>query len=46
VDIDVLEWGSPERSLQVLAPRSRNRQVRAMILALERRPNDITVRPF
>jgi 3D (Asp-Asp-Asp) domain-containing protein len=46
VDIDVLEWGSPERSLQVLAPRSRNRQVRAMILALERRPNDLTVRPF
>ena len=29
VDIDVLEWGSTEKSLQVLAPRKRNRRVRA-----------------
>ncbi|HEY2800744.1 MAG TPA: hypothetical protein VGI85_09130 [Chthoniobacterales bacterium] len=46
VDIDVLAWGSTEESLKVLAPRSHNRKVRAMILALEQRPNDLTVRPF
>lgn len=38
VDIDVIEWGSPERSLQVLAPRAHNRKVRAMILALSKKP--------
>ncbi len=38
VDIDVIEWGSPERSLQVLAPRAHNRSVRAMILALSKKP--------
>jgi 3D (Asp-Asp-Asp) domain-containing protein len=37
VDIDVLEWGSPERSLHFLAPRSGNSQVRAMILALTKK---------
>ncbi|MGH7936960.1 MAG: hypothetical protein ACREFG_00505, partial [Chthoniobacterales bacterium] len=46
VDIDVLAWGSTEESLKVLAPRSHNSKVRTMILALERRPNDLTVRPF
>jgi 7,8-dihydro-6-hydroxymethylpterin-pyrophosphokinase len=35
VDIDILEWGSDERSLYVLAPRARNRLVRRMILALQ-----------
>jgi 3D (Asp-Asp-Asp) domain-containing protein len=44
VDIDVLEWGSPERSLEVLAPRKNNRRVRAMILALSR--NTRITRPF
>lgn len=44
VDIDVLEWGSPQRSLQVLAPRKRNPRVRAMILALSR--NAQITRPF
>ena len=44
VDIDVLEWGSSERSLQVLAPRKNNRRVRAMILALSR--NTQITRPF
>lgn len=34
VDIDILEWGSPLRSLQVLTPRSGNRRVRAMIADL------------
>jgi 3D (Asp-Asp-Asp) domain-containing protein len=44
VDIDVLEWGSPARSLQVLAPRKNNRRVRAMILALSR--NSRITQPF
>ena len=29
VDIDVLEWGSTEKSLEVLAPRKKNPRVRA-----------------
>ncbi|MBA3650684.1 MAG: hypothetical protein H0W66_04170 [Chthoniobacterales bacterium] len=36
VDIDVIEWGSPEKSLQVLAPRKGSRRVRQMILALSK----------
>ncbi len=32
---NILEWGSDERSLYVLAPRARNRLVRRMILALQ-----------
>jgi 3D (Asp-Asp-Asp) domain-containing protein len=38
VDIDVIEWGSPERSLEVLGPRAQNPKVRAMILALSKKP--------
>jgi 3D (Asp-Asp-Asp) domain-containing protein len=34
VDIDILEWGSTEKSLQVLAPRRGNPKVRRMIVAL------------
>jgi 3D (Asp-Asp-Asp) domain-containing protein len=34
VDIKILEWGSPQRSLEVLEPRTRNRHVRQMVLAL------------
>ena len=44
VDIDVLEWGSPKRSLEVLVPRKRDRRVRAMIIALSR--NTQITRPF
>lgn len=44
VDIDVLEWGSPKRSLEVLAPRKSNRRVRAMIIALSK--NTQITRPF
>ena len=44
VDIDVLEWGSSKRSLEVLAPRKSDRRVRAMILALSR--NTQITRPF
>ena len=41
VDIDVIEWGSKEKSLEVLAPRKKNPRVRQMILALskERTPD-------
>lgn len=35
VDIDVIEWGSREKSLEVLNPRKKNRIVRKMILALK-----------
>ncbi len=35
VDIDVIEWGSPEKSLEVLNPRKKSRIVRRMILALK-----------
>ena len=31
VNIKILEWGSPEKSLEVLAPRARNPHVREMI---------------
>jgi hypothetical protein len=44
VDIEVLEWGSPQHSLEVLAPRKNNRRVRAMILALSK--NTQITRPF
>jgi 3D (Asp-Asp-Asp) domain-containing protein len=40
VDIDILEWGSNERSLAVLAPRSRISHVRRMVVALrEKKPS-------
>jgi 3D (Asp-Asp-Asp) domain-containing protein len=37
VDIDILEWGSSERSLQVLQPRKKHRQVREMIVSLQKK---------
>ena len=47
VDIDVLEWGSAQKSLEVLAPRKSNRRVRQMILALSQRPDKLeTLRQF
>ena len=44
VDIDILEWGSRAKSLEVLAPRKKNRRVRAMIVALSQ--NEQITRPF
>lgn len=41
VDIDVLEWGSPRRSLEVLAPREGSRIVRRMCVALRHQTNGI-----
>ncbi len=43
VDIDVIEWGSREESLKVLAPRKRNPRVRRMILALSKQPNNVEI---
>lgn len=37
VDIDILEWGSSEKSLQVLGPRAKHKQVRQMILTLQKK---------
>jgi 3D (Asp-Asp-Asp) domain-containing protein len=34
VEIDVIQWGSPEKSMEVLAPRAHNPQVHAMIASL------------
>jgi hypothetical protein len=36
VDIDILEWGSKERSLKVLTPRRKHRIIRRMIADLEK----------
>ena len=47
VDIDILEWGSDQQSLQVLTPRSRSRTCRCMILALqEKARTQTTLRTF
>ncbi len=37
VDIDILEWGSDEQSLKVLAPRCKHRRVQQMVTALEKK---------
>ena len=37
VDIDILEWGSKQHSLEVLAPRKGNRLIRRMIAGLEKK---------
>lgn len=37
VDIDVLQWGSEEKSLQVLGPRAKHASVQKMITALQKK---------
>ncbi|HEY4283058.1 MAG TPA: 3D domain-containing protein, partial [Chthoniobacterales bacterium] len=37
VDIDILEWGSEVKSLQVLTPRNKHPSVRRMIVALQKK---------
>jgi hypothetical protein len=37
VDIDVLQWGSPEQSLKVLSPRAKHKCVRQMIAGLQKK---------
>jgi hypothetical protein len=34
VDIDILQWGSDEQSIKVLAPRAKHRTPRRILLAL------------
>jgi hypothetical protein len=46
VDIDVIAWGSKEKSLEVLKPRKKNRIVRRMILALAKDPAEMPLRKF
>ncbi len=36
VHIQILTWGSPRRSLEILTPRSRNTRIRSMIAALRK----------
>jgi len=44
VDIDILQWGSEEKSLQVLSPRAKHAQVQKMIVALQKKNPGATVR--
>ena len=37
VDIDILQWGSEEKSLQVLAPRMKHPQVQRMVASLQKK---------
>jgi 3D (Asp-Asp-Asp) domain-containing protein len=37
VDIDILQWGSDTKSLQILAPRAKHRSVHRMIVALQKK---------
>src|SRR5581483_9088763 len=37
VDIDILEWGSSERSLQILTKRASHPHVRKMVYALQKK---------
>jgi 3D (Asp-Asp-Asp) domain-containing protein len=37
VDIDILQWGSEEESLKILAPRCKHQCVRRMVAALEKK---------
>jgi len=43
VDIDILQWGSDEQSLKVLAPRCKHNRVRQMVAALEKKKGKTTV---
>jgi 3D (Asp-Asp-Asp) domain-containing protein len=46
VDIDVIEWGSREESLRVLAPRKNNKMARRMMVALAREPGESPLPKF
>lgn len=43
VDIDVLQWGSEEKSLAVLGPRAKHPQVQRMIVALQKKNPEAAV---
>src|SRR3954451_10142792 len=42
VDIDILQWGSSEQSLKVLAPRAHHKSVRRMIAGLKK-PSSVPI---
>lgn len=44
VDIDILQWGSEEKSLQVLGPRMKHAQVQKMVASLKKKNPSATVR--
>jgi 3D (Asp-Asp-Asp) domain-containing protein len=44
VDIDILEWGSEDESIKVLAPRVKHYPVRRMLVALQKKKSQTTVR--
>ena len=37
VDIDVLQWGSEQKSLEVLGPRAKHPQVQSMVVAMQKK---------
>jgi 3D (Asp-Asp-Asp) domain-containing protein len=43
VDIDVLQWGSEQKSLEVLGPRAKHPQVQSMLVALQKKTPSRTV---
>ena len=43
VDIDVLQWGSEQKSLEVLGPRAKHPQVQSMLVALQKKTPSWTV---
>jgi 3D (Asp-Asp-Asp) domain-containing protein len=43
VDIDILQWGSEEKSLQVLGPRAKHPHVQSMLVALHKKTPSNTV---
>ncbi len=43
VDIDVLQWGSEQKSLEVLGPRAKHPQVQSMLTALHTKAPSTTV---
>jgi 3D (Asp-Asp-Asp) domain-containing protein len=44
VDIDILQWGSKEKSLEVLGPRGKHAQVQKMIVSLQKKNPAIATR--
>lgn len=44
VQLEIIEWGSPEKSLAILKPRSRSRHVKAMVQQLEAKLNGASTR--
>ena len=45
VDIDILQWGSEQKSLEVLGPRAKHPQVQSMLVALQKKTPSTPV-PF